>query len=377
MSIPPRFKVQAGYHRAPVWLLLSALASGLLAISCATSTTLIEAPAALIASASATCRHTVGANSTAGRVSWLVDGDEARRSVQARWCATVGPAVLASAPDVPRDESAFAVISWNVHVGGGSLRALVMALREGRAVEGVKIRRFALLIQEAVRTGSAVPAHLDDAAPVPGRISATPPDGSPRDIVDAAGALGLAALYVPAARNGRGQEDRGNAIVTTEPLIDLRAVDLPFSRQRRIAIAATIAGDAAGAAPEGLRLISAHLDASGGWRRLALFASDLRTRQARVVIDAIGPGGPAALGADLNTWSEGPNEDAVVLLRRAFPQSPSPGFRTTFRSGLLLDYVFLRLPDDWRAERVRLSDRFGSDHYPVLVSLERLKKGRP
>jgi endonuclease/exonuclease/phosphatase family metal-dependent hydrolase len=309
-------------------------------------------------------------------VSWLVNADETRRLVLDRWCATVGPAVFTNASAAPRDDDSFAIVTWNVHVGGGSLRALVSALQDGRAVEGVKIRRFALLLQEALRTGAAVPPYVDDAAPVPGRIVERPPDGSPRDVVDAATALGLTVLYVPAARNGRGQEDRGNAIVTTDALTDLRAVDLPFSRQRRIAIEARVAGDAAGPAPDGLRLVSAHLDASGGWRRLGLFASGLRQQQARVLVEAVGADAPAALGADLNTWSEGPNEDAVELLRRAFPQSPSPGFRTTFRTGLLLDYVFLRLPDDWQADRTRLSSRFGSDHYPVLVSLRRLKKSR-
>ena len=161
MSIPPRDKVQAEYQRAPLWPLAPVFAAGLLTISCATSTTLIEAPGALLSSATSTCRRTVADGSlVAPRVSWLVNADASRRSVLDRWCATVGPAVFANASSAPPDDDSFAIITWNVHVGGGSLRALVTALQEGRAVEGVKIRRFALLLQEALRMGEDLAAEL-------------------------------------------------------------------------------------------------------------------------------------------------------------------------------------------------------------------------
>ena len=44
-------------------------------------------------------------------------------------------------------------------------------------------------------------------------------------------------------RNGRPpqtDEDRGNAILSTEPLADLTAIELPFEQQRRVAVAATL-----------------------------------------------------------------------------------------------------------------------------------------
>jgi endonuclease/exonuclease/phosphatase (EEP) superfamily protein YafD len=31
-----------------------------------------------------------------------------------------------------------------------------------------------------------------------------------------------------------------------------------------------------------------------------------------------------------------------------------------------LDYLFFRLSDGWHGSTIRLDDRFGSDHYPVL-----------
>ncbi|MEN3339278.1 MAG: hypothetical protein V7647_2954, partial [Acidobacteriota bacterium] len=59
-----------------------------------------------------------------------------------------------------------------------------------------------------------------------------------------AAALGLSLYYVPSMRNGGAapHEDRGNAILSSLPLTDLAAYELPFERQRRVALGATIAG---------------------------------------------------------------------------------------------------------------------------------------
>jgi hypothetical protein len=47
-------------------------------------------------------------------------------------------------------------------------------------------------------------------------------------------------------RNGSGaaipDEDRGNGILSTQPLANLRAMELPFVRQRRVVPIATIEG---------------------------------------------------------------------------------------------------------------------------------------
>ena len=65
------------------------------------------------------------------------------------------------------------------------------------------------------------------------------------DVDDIAERFGLSVAYVPSMRNGPARdlvarEDRGNAILSTEPLVDVRAIELPFGKQRRVAITALI-----------------------------------------------------------------------------------------------------------------------------------------
>jgi endonuclease/exonuclease/phosphatase family metal-dependent hydrolase len=253
----------------------------------------------------------------------------------------------------------------------------VAALRRGEFTGGEPVSEFVLLLQEVYRAGAVVPVITDDGIPIPGRIRQAPPTGSRQDIVSTARALGLSLYYAPSMRNGRERagepaEDRGNAILSTLPLSEFMAIELPFERQRRVALAATVAGVDADGAPWRLRVVSSHLDASAGANRLWLFASGLRARQAQSLADALDDGVPTVLGSDLNTWSDGPHESAVATLLRAFPDSPAPPMRPTFRSGaaqFALDYVLFRLPARWRADARRLDDRFGSDHYPLLSRL--------
>ena len=61
------------------------------------------------------------------------------------------------------------------------------------------------------------------------------------DVRDIAERFGLSVAYVPSMRNGPAtrldeREDRGNAILSTEPLIDVKAIELPFGKQRRVAV---------------------------------------------------------------------------------------------------------------------------------------------
>ena len=77
------------------------------------------------------------------------------------------------------------------------------------------------------------------------------------------------AAYVPSMRNGRKcdeepREDRGNAIISTLPLSEVTAVELPFAQQRRVAVAATIR--TAGGV---LHVMSVHLDTALRHRRQA------------------------------------------------------------------------------------------------------------
>lgn len=296
-------------------------------------------------------------------------------TAHAESCATVGPgfhegdrAAGGSRP-VPFED--LAVVSWNVHVGGGDLVGLVTALRTGRFTSGRPVRHFVLLVQEAYRAGHDVPEAIAG-VDVPGRIAPGDAEGKRIDVRAAARAAGLHVFYVPLMRNGAEPgtqaEDRGNAILSTLPLTDLTAIELPYARQRRVAAAATIAGiDEAGALWR-LRVVSAHLDATAGAESLWLFSSGLRERQAAHLLAALGDGMPTIVGADLNTWAGGPREPAVTVLQRAFPDTAVPA-QPTFRLGWTLDYVFTRLPPDWRSDRAVVGDRFGSDHHPIVATL--------
>ena len=98
-----------------------------------------------------------------------------------------------------------------------------------------------LLLQEVFRAGAEV-GEAPPGAPVPSAIS---PHRPADDVVALARRLGLSAFYVPSMRNGQSDEpgeweDRGTAILSTEPLSDLLAIELPLARQRRVAVMATV-----------------------------------------------------------------------------------------------------------------------------------------
>jgi endonuclease/exonuclease/phosphatase family metal-dependent hydrolase len=260
-----------------------------------------------------------------------------------------------------------AVVSWNVHVGGGDLVALVHRLRSGDWSNGRPVRHFVLLLQEVFRRGLAVPALVGSSPPIPRTIAASPPDGTRVDILEAARRLGLSLFYAPSMRNGRSasgdNEDRGNAILATFPLSDFQVIELPFERQRRVPVAATLHIPIRSGPPLLLRICSAHLDNRVTHRRLYMFAPPGRTRQTKGLLDALPDEEPLVLGGDFNTWL-GRAEGTLRELRRAFPDTPS-GQGATFGAARL-DYLFFRLPPGWRSESRVLDDSFGSDHRPVL-----------
>jgi endonuclease/exonuclease/phosphatase family metal-dependent hydrolase len=322
------------------------------------------------------CRQVVDqrASPVATSVSWLTAVENRDREDVWRWCGTVGPAVIitpTTETDVPALEQ-IAILTWNVHVGGGDLIGLVGDLKAGRLTDGQPIDHYVLLVQEALRTGGAVPRTVADGAPVPSRIVERSPDGTRQQITDVASRLGASAFYVPSMRNGltpgnSDGEDRGNAILSNLPLSEFTAIELPLVRQRRVAVAATIGGGRGGA--RRFRVVSAHLEAGAGLSRLLIFSSGVRAQQARTLITALEGDGPVVIGADLNTWADARNERAFLELRRAFPQTPSPGVSPTFRLGLMLDYLFFRLPHGWTVRSQRIGSRFGSDHHPLLARL--------
>jgi endonuclease/exonuclease/phosphatase family metal-dependent hydrolase len=277
---------------------------------------------------------------------------------------SVGPPVFlqpASADERPHD--AITIVSWNTAVGAADIVGFVQALPNPRGP-------IVLLLQEVYREGPEVPAHLAPGLSFAGRLGGAAGGQAFREIKDVARTLGLAVYYVPSMRNGgpASDEDRGNAILSNLPLTDLHAMELPFERQRRVAITATIAGHTDAGTPWHVRLVSAHLDNLGGIRRAWIGAEYGRTRQARGLTALLQDSEPTILAGDFNTWF-GFSDQAYIETARAFPETRVDDRRGTFHGLLRLDHVFFRLEPGWHAEFRRASSRFGSDHYPLVGTL--------
>lgn len=316
------------------------------------------------------------------RVAWSRAADDLR--VLDGWCASVGPAVVDPLPGpagAVADSAApvldsLPVVTWNVHVGGGDVERLVAALREGRLTGGVPVRHFVLLLQETYRASDPLVPDLPPGwGGIPARITESPP-GRPRaDVVAEARRLGLSVFYVPSMRNGlpvpgEADEDRGNAILSTLPLGDLAAAELPFEAQRRVAVSSTVRGRGTDGRPWSLRATSAHLDVRSRWSRFWQSLGGGRKRQALGLANALqrDTATVRVIGGDFNTLL-GRREEAVILLRRLYPQSPLPTPGPTFvRFGSHLDYLFARgALGRPRLKARRLGEPFGSDHFPLLM----------
>ena len=307
-------------------------------------------------------------------VTWIAAPDSADRGPLDRWCAGVGPAVVLTreSDSVPVDS--LAVISWNTHVGGGDVAGLVRDLRKGEFTDGQPVDHFVLLLQEVHREGAGVPRNPNASAPR--RIVGSPPKGPRRDIVATAKELGLNLYYVPSMANGLSTgdvtpEDRGNAILTTLPLTDLGAIELPYEIQRRVVATAGVTGRSSTGEPWQLRVMSVHLDHRSRNGRVWQSFGAGRARQARALVAALDTSHATVLGGDLNTWSLGPLEGAIGILQNHFPvpagYTPEPTFGTASGlGGMTLDRLMFRLPEPWSAVSRRIDDRYGSDHHPLL-----------
>jgi endonuclease/exonuclease/phosphatase family metal-dependent hydrolase len=323
--------------------------------------------------AEAPCRQVARPSSLA--VAWV--GPEASRDRDRldRWCDAVGPLVADPTPRAaPIPDNTIAVVVWNVHVGGGDVGQLIDALTRGEFTDGAPVTSFVLLLQETYRRGDEVPAPAPRGSGGPRMIRARPPSGPRRSALDVARERGLAIVYAPSMRNAKisdtahSVEDRGNAIVSTWPIADAVAIELPFERQRRVAVAATIQGRTPAGAPWQLRVADAHLDTSVALTRGGPLAA--RRRQAAALVQALGSSQlPTVLGGDFNTWL-GSHEPAVGALRRAFSETPAQATAATWRGPLgvrgVLDRVFVKNVSGRMSVR-RLAGRFGSDHYPILL----------
>jgi len=204
------------------------------------------------------------------------------------------------------------------------------------------------------------------------------PLGAQEDVVETAQSLGMNLRYAPSMRNGVLQSDRGNAILSTLPLDDAHAIELPLVLQRRVAVSAAIA-----LGGRTIRLLSAHLDPRGppGHRWLGATGRELQARYLTSVIED----DTVILGADLNL-GRGRYENAWRVLGESgftFGVPPvKPTWRHTFHAlpRLVLDYVLIRDRTELirRAEMHRLDEHpqdrgprvFGSDHHPLLGRID-------
>jgi endonuclease/exonuclease/phosphatase family metal-dependent hydrolase len=170
-------------------------------------------------------------------------------------------------------------------------------------------------------------------------------------------------------RNGGIAEDRGNAILATHPLRDVVALELPPVRQRSVATAATLSARGRDGTHRELQVVSVHLE-----NRPAMGVTGVRQRgeQMEWLLRSLPPARYSVLGGDLNTWTAGAREPAVTLTARHYPDNGARDAAPTHVLPLLpdlrLDYLFARLPDGGgMTGRLRVDDRHGSDHHPVLA----------
>jgi endonuclease/exonuclease/phosphatase family metal-dependent hydrolase len=261
------------------------------------------------------------------------------------------------------------VLTWNAHLAEGQLGALIDSLRAGQLTGGRPVNRFVLLLQELYRRGPDVPEFRGSARSA---FAITARDPKALDARDYAQALGLSLVYVPSMRNGAElHEDRGNAIVSTEPLHDLFAHELPLERQRRVAIGASI-DVRAGSGVKRLNVLSVHLEPLSSPSSLWVFRNPRRRQVASLLTllraPRFEPGTRSigtVLGGDFNTIQGGVEEEAYTQARGWSQGMSAEDRRNTHHMGRI-DYLFFRLAPGWTASTTRLEDKFGSDHYPVL-----------
>jgi endonuclease/exonuclease/phosphatase family metal-dependent hydrolase len=295
---------------------------------------------------------------------WMGNGD----ATLDNWCNSVGKPVFRPPVVVtPADVGALQILSWNTKVGGGRAEEFVAQLQRDAAEDDAGL---VVLLQETFRGGWDVPETYPRGLQVPDAIR---PRRPAPDIVALATTLDLWVAYVPSMRNGDAtdlstREDRGNAILSTEPLNDVVAIELPFGEQRRVALAATVSPRGSRARP--IRVITFHFDAD---TRRSLQADALAADIAATVGTAMLP---VVAAGDLNARDGA--DDATVRALSSSIRVEHCGSGRTFRLPLRVDALFLgRLDfvfstlDDFGLTRTceTLRDSRGSDHVPLLMTI--------
>jgi len=324
-------------------------------------------------------------------IAWYGPGQARDKRKLGEWCKTVGPSVIDSLPSPDYGNwvigDSLAIVTWNVNVGGGDLELFLreeldLDCERGQPTRGRHTPHFALLLQEARRQSHAVPI-VPDGRNVPPRIEPDPWPGEHRDIVDIARGCGLALFYVPSMRNGVEEtdgtrEDRGNAILSTLPLSDFVALELPFEGSRKVTVAATVHSQAG----DSLRLVNLHFSVSSTFYRTLTTGNSTRLRQAQGMVEALSiveaerspdaaPSIATTAGGDTNTWSD--DETALQQLRIDFPESPPSGGVVT-RAPFPTDHIFFRQDAERRIELIdgsyrRTESTYDSDHQARIVWL--------
>lgn len=267
-----------------------------------------------------------------------------------RWCASVGPPVVLDVPAAPVTIHRVLIVDWNVHVGGGRIVDLLERLHAPADTAVI------LLLQEAFRYGEVppVPPGLE----APWKIHEHP---RTLDIVTVARDRGLSLAYVPSMRNGSGtgageREDRGNAILSTEPLTNVTAIELPFGTERRVAVSAVITPRGSG---RPLRVVAAHFDTRKHQRQQA--------ERLAAALDT--PGSPATIaGVDTNAFWGG-RSSAVHALDTLLPRMRQCGTGRTNAWLARIDFLFSNLPANAISGCETWRDRVGSDHRPQVLQL--------
>lgn len=313
---------------------------------------------------------------SAAQIDWHISDDTEIRELS-RWCRAVGNPVYFAPPTTAAplpSLSDLVMVSWNAHLAEGELDELIAKLKSGALTNGRPVEHFVLLVQELYRRGDDVPAfdgHDRSAFAIKARDPKSP------DIDDHVRDLGLSVYYVPAMRNGPElREDRGNAIISTEPLIDPFALELPLARQRRVTLGAAINIQTADG-PRALQLVDAHLEPLSSPKALWFF-KDPRPRQVKAILKLLdsprftdrSKTAGVVFGGDFNTVRSGAGEHAIHLVRAWSNGPATEDLRNTHMMGRL-DYLFFNLGDGWSASTRRLDERFGSDHYPVIGTFSR------
>jgi endonuclease/exonuclease/phosphatase family metal-dependent hydrolase len=283
---------------------------------------------------------------------------------------SVGPPVdYSPANPAAEHDGRILIVNWNVHLCHGNVTALLRELSRRESAHGYGSPNFVLLLQEAMRRDKNIPHPGRTRVPL--RI-VPPLKGG--DIVDWAKKMKWRLFYAPSVRNGRlvgsRAEDRGNAILSNLPMHSVEQIELPIGVHRRIAVMAIIGG---GSRPL-FRVAAAHLDTRASLSRGWVFGGPAaRRRQAEVLVSALeevsNDGLPLIVGGDLNTHL-GVNESSVRAVSKIVHRKKH-GLKATHRSGLILDYIFARVPESWESGRcVRVPSHFGSDHYPLVLAIE-------